>query len=128
MSQIGEQRRIPVTFEEVPPLVWKAALASEDDRFFEHHGIDWMGVLRAVVMNVATAGKGQGRSAAGGAKHVPFRWIKGLPQAAGSVRHLPDGADFTKEQILATYLNVVPFGQRAYVSPRPRKRLRQAPR
>ena len=117
VSQIGEQRRIPVTFEEVPPLVWKAVLASEDDRFFEHHGIDWMGVLRAVVMNVATAGKGQGGSTI--SQQAARNMFLSLDKTAR--RKLQEvfvtyrmERDFTKEQILATYLNVVPFGQRAY--------------
>jgi penicillin-binding protein 1A len=117
VSQIGEQRRIPVTFEEVPPLVWKAVLASEDDRFFEHHGIDWMGVLRAVVMNVATASAGQGASTI--TQQAARNMFLSLDKTAR--RKLSEvfvtyrmERDFTKEQILATYLNVVPFGQRAY--------------
>jgi penicillin-binding protein 1A len=117
VSQIGEQRRIPVTFEEVPPLVWKAVLASEDDRFFEHHGIDWMGVLRAVVMNVATAGAGQGGSTI--SQQAARNMFLSLDKTAR--RKLSEvfvtyrmERDFTKEQILAIYLNVVPFGQRAY--------------
>ncbi len=40
IAQIGEQRRIPVTFDRSPPLVQHAFLAAEDDRFFQHHGID----------------------------------------------------------------------------------------
>ena len=64
VSQIGEQRRIPVTFEDIPPLVRQAVLAAEDDRFFEHSGLDWMGVIRALVMNVVKAGAGQGGSTA----------------------------------------------------------------
>ena len=40
IAQIGEQRRIPVTYEQIPEIVRHAFLAAEDDRFFEHHGID----------------------------------------------------------------------------------------
>ncbi|MFO1503371.1 MAG: transglycosylase domain-containing protein [Steroidobacteraceae bacterium] len=117
VSQIGEQRRIPVTFEEIPPLVWKAVLASEDDRFFQHHGIDWMGVVRAVVMNVATAGAGQGGSTI--TQQAARNMFLSLDKTARRkvsevfVTYRME-RDFTKEQILATYLNVVPFGQRAY--------------
>jgi penicillin-binding protein 1A len=117
VSQIGEQRRIPVTFEEIPPLVWKAVLASEDDRFFQHHGIDWMGVLRAVVMNVATASAGQGASTI--TQQAARNMFLSLDKTARRkvsevfVTYRME-RDFTKEQILATYLNVVPFGQRAY--------------
>jgi len=38
IAQIGEQRRIPVTYDQIPDLVKHAFLAAEDDRFFEHHG------------------------------------------------------------------------------------------
>ena len=106
-----------MTFEEIPPLVWKAVLASEDDRFFEHHGIDWMGVIRAVVMNVATASAGQGASTI--TQQAARNMFLSLDKTAR--RKLSEvfvtyrmERDFTKEQILATYLNVVPFGQRAY--------------
>ena len=40
IAQIGEQRRIPVSYEQIPDVVKDAFLAAEDDRFFEHHGID----------------------------------------------------------------------------------------
>src|ERR1700689_4835546 len=52
MSQLGEQRRIPVTYAHVPPLVKNACLAAEDQRIFTHHGIDFAGVLRAVFVHL----------------------------------------------------------------------------
>ena len=55
IAQIGEQRRIPVSYDQIPDIVRQAVLAAEDDRFFEHSGLDWMGVLRAVLKNVASA-------------------------------------------------------------------------
>ena len=51
IAQIGEQRRIPATYEQIPELVKHAFLAAEDDRVFEHHGIDYIGVVRAVVVD-----------------------------------------------------------------------------
>jgi penicillin-binding protein 1A len=62
IAQIGEQRRIPVTYEQIPKLVREAFLAAEDDQFFQHSGIDYLGVLRAVVVNLVTAEKAQGAS------------------------------------------------------------------
>ena len=47
MAQLGEQRRTPVRFEEIPDTVVKAFLAAEDDRFFEHPGFDYQGIIRA---------------------------------------------------------------------------------
>ena len=48
ISEIGERRRIPVTYEEVPQHVVLAFVAAEDRRFFVHPGIDYRGVLRAL--------------------------------------------------------------------------------
>ena len=52
MATIGDQRRIPVSYEQLPKKLVQAFLATEDDRFFQHHGIDYQGVLRAVVVDV----------------------------------------------------------------------------
>ena len=62
MAQLGEQRRTPVSFKEVPDLVVKAFLAAEDDRFFEHPGFDYQGILRAAINYVATGDRSQGGS------------------------------------------------------------------
>src|SRR5262245_63308127 len=47
LAQLGEQRRVPVTWEQIPPVVVHAVLAAEDDRFFQHPGVDWQGLVRA---------------------------------------------------------------------------------
>ena len=46
-AEYGDQRRRPISIEDAPPLLISAILAAEDDRFFEHHGVDFPGVLRA---------------------------------------------------------------------------------
>ena len=51
IAQIGEQRRIPVGYDQIPDLLKHAFLAAEDERFFEHHGIDYFGVMRAVLID-----------------------------------------------------------------------------
>ena len=62
LGQIGEQRRVPVTWEEIPPVVMQAVLAAEDDRFFEHPGVDWQGMVRAVLVAAFTMEASQGGS------------------------------------------------------------------
>src|SRR5210317_2332828 len=52
ISEIGERRRILVTFEELPQHVVDAFVAAEDQRFFEHPGVDYRGVLRAIVEGI----------------------------------------------------------------------------
>ena len=47
IAEFGEKHRKPVTFEEVPKLLIQAVLATEDKRFYEHAGIDFLGLLRA---------------------------------------------------------------------------------
>jgi len=48
LAEYGDKRRTPVTIEQVPQLLVQAFLAAEDDRFFEHSGVDFPGLLRAV--------------------------------------------------------------------------------
>ena len=62
IAAIGEQRRIPVRYEQLPQKLIQAFLATEDDRFFRHHGVDWEGILRAAVANARAGGIRQGAS------------------------------------------------------------------
>src|SRR5262245_30593293 len=49
LAEFGERKRNPVDYEDVPPLLIKAVLATEDEHFFEHPGIDWRAVIRATI-------------------------------------------------------------------------------
>ena len=49
IDEFGEQKRTPVAYEHIPPLLIKAVLAAEDEHFFEHPGIDWRGVIRGAM-------------------------------------------------------------------------------
>ena len=48
IATFGERRRIPLKYQDIPPLVTNAVIATEDARFYEHHGIDPLGILRAM--------------------------------------------------------------------------------
>jgi penicillin-binding protein 1A len=117
IAQIGEQRRIPVTYEQIPPLVREAFLAAEDDEFFHHSGIDYLGVLRAVFVNLLTAEKSQGAStitqqaARNMFLTLDKTWRRKLSELFVTLRM---EREFTKQEILGLYLNVIFFGQRAY--------------
>ena len=117
ISQIGEQRRIPVTYDEIPELVRNAVLAAEDDRFFSHHGIDWTGVVRAIAVNLLSAERAQGAStitmqaARNMFLTLDKTWRRKLQEVFVTYRM---ERDFSKQEILATYLNVIFFGQRSY--------------
>ena len=60
IAQIGEQRRIPVAFDETPPVIIDAFLAAEDARFYEHPGVDWQSLVRALVANVSSGSVREG--------------------------------------------------------------------
>jgi penicillin-binding protein 1A len=116
IAQIGEQRRNPVKFDQIPLIVRQAFIAAEDDRFFEHHGFDWQGIVRSLFVNV-TSGEMQGGStitmqAARSAFISQDRTIRRKLQEAFVTFRLE--GEFTKQEILALYLNVIFFGQRAY--------------
>ena len=52
IDEYGEQKRTPVAYEHIPPLLIKAILSAEDEHFFEHPGIDWRGVIRGTINEV----------------------------------------------------------------------------
>ncbi|HEU4590773.1 MAG TPA: PBP1A family penicillin-binding protein [Steroidobacteraceae bacterium] len=116
IAQIGEQRRNPVKYEQIPLIVRQAFIAAEDDRFFEHHGYDWQGILRTLFVN-ATSGELQGAStitmqAARSAFFTQERTVRRKLQEIFVTNRLEH--EFSKQEILALYLNVIFFGQRAY--------------
>jgi len=117
IAQIGEQRRIPVNYDQIPDLVKHAFLAAEDDRFFEHHGIDYLGVLRAVFVDIISGDKVQGASTITmqAARNMYLTldktYRRKLVEAFVTYRM---EHEFTKQEIFGLYLNVIFFGQRAY--------------
>src|SRR6266700_299630 len=62
IGEFGEERRSVVRMEEVPALMKQAILAAEDERFYQHTGVDYQGVLRAAYSNLVAGGKTQGAS------------------------------------------------------------------
>ena len=117
IAQIGEQRRIPATYDQIPTLVKEAFLAAEDDRFFQHHGIDYQGLLRAAVVDVVSGERAQGASTITqqAARRLFLTldktWRRKLEEAFLTYRM---EHEFSKQEIFALYLNVVFFGERAY--------------
>ena len=62
IAEFGEMKRAPLRYAEIPDLMIKAVLAAEDDRFFEHPGVDYQGILRAGLNLIKTGEKTQGGS------------------------------------------------------------------
>ena len=117
LGEFGEQRRIPVAMSEVPSLMINAFLAAEDDRFFEHPGVDYAGLLRATMKLIETGEKKQGGSTITmqlarnyflTSERTYKRKIKEIFLA------LLIEKNFSKNEILELYLNKIFLGQRAY--------------
>ncbi len=117
IAEFGEQRRIPVTREEIPEKMVQAILASEDDRFYEHPGVDWQGILRAAFQLVKTGEKTQGGSTI--TMQVARNFF--LSREKTYLRKVNEiflsfkiERELSKDEILTLYLNKIYLGQRAY--------------
>lgn len=62
IGEFGEERRNVLRFHEIPDVMKSAILSAEDDRFYEHGGINWTGVVRAALANLTNMSKSQGAS------------------------------------------------------------------
>ena len=117
ISQFGEKRS-PVPYEDIPPVMVQAVLAAEDDRFFEHPGIDYQGTLRAMTYFILNAGdSGQGGSTitqqlANNVFLSPERSIRRKYKELLLAFWLE--YRFTKNQLLTIYLNRVYLGAGVY--------------
>ena len=123
IAEFGERKRTPVKYADIPPLLIKAVLATEDEHFFEHPGIDYRGVIRGVIAEL-----GFGPEVGGSTITQQVPRTLDIMKRAG----LNSGFDrlvakykewilayrmeqeFTKEEILELYLNTTLYGQRSY--------------
>ena len=117
IASIGDQRRIPMRYEQLPKKLIQAFLATEDDRFFQHHGVDWQGILRAAVANLKAGGIRQGASTitmqvSRDMFLTPRRDMK--RKMSEIYISLLMETEFTKEEIFSLYVNKIFLGQRAY--------------
>ena len=117
IGEFGEERRSVVSIEEVPELMKKAILAAEDERFYQHTGVDYHGVLRAAVSNLLTGGRTQGASTI--TMQVARNFF--LSREKTLTRKLYEALlafkienSLSKDQILEIYINQIYLGQRAY--------------
>jgi penicillin-binding protein 1A len=117
ISQYGVKRRIPVTLSETPDLLIKAILATEDNRFYDHIGIDPIGIVRAFLNLIVTGEKKQGAST------LTQQMARGffLTREKTYIRKIKEifialhmEQVLTKEEILELYLNKVELGHRSF--------------
>lgn len=115
IGEYGEEKRAVVKIKDVPQVMKAAILAAEDDRFYQHGGVDYTGVVRAAVANL------QGRRE--GASTITMQVARTffLTREKTFARKLSEvllafkiEANLTKDQILELYINQIFLGQRAY--------------
>ncbi|MDO6682857.1 penicillin-binding protein 1A [Oceanobacter sp. 5_MG-2023] len=117
ISEFGEKRRSPLTFEQIPNQFVNALLASEDDGFYEHYGIDVKGLLRATLELIRT-----GRKKSGGstitmqvAKNYYLSSEKSFTRKFTEILlAIKIEKTLTKQEILELYVNKIYLGKRAY--------------
>jgi len=117
IGEFGEERRAVVSIGDVPSQLKNAIIAAEDERFYQHPGIDYIGVLRAAYANLVAGGRRQGASTItmqvarnfflSSEKTLTRKLYEAL--LAFKIEH-----SLNKEQILELYVNQIYLGQRAY--------------
>jgi membrane peptidoglycan carboxypeptidase len=128
ITQFYEEYRKNVTINDISPYMQRAIVASEDTRFYEHHGVDTKGIVRAFVANQKSGGVSQGAST------LTMQYVRNVqrdsaetPQQVRDATEQSNGRklremrlavqvekEMSKQDILTGYLNVAYFGHRAY--------------
>ena len=117
ISEYGEKRRIPLDFEQIPQQMIQAFLAAEDDRFYEHPGVDYQGLIRAAVQLALTGEKKQGGSTITMQVARNFfltRQKTYLRKISEIFLALKINQELSKNEVLTLYLNKIYMGNRAY--------------
>ena len=117
IGEVGEQRRIPVKLADVPKKLVEAVLATEDSRFYDHHGLDPIGIARAISVAISQGGASQGASTitqqlARNFFLTPEKNI--IRKAKEAILAIEIENTLTKDEILELYLNKIYLGYRAY--------------
>lgn len=117
IGEFGAERREPLRYDQLPKPLVQAFLAAEDDRFFEHSGVDVAGLVRAAVILASTGEKRQGGST------ITMQLARNvfLSNERSFSRKFKEiflaqkiEAELSKEAILELYLNRIFLGNRAY--------------
>ena len=117
IGEFGENKRIPVDIKDIPVKMQQAFLAIEDSRFYEHSGIDPIGIIRAAVVSISNASATQGASTI--TQQVARNFF--LTREKTIKRKLKEifiswriEQVLTKDEILELYLNKIALGHRSY--------------
>jgi penicillin-binding protein 1A len=117
IAEYGEMKRVPLRYDQFPPQLIQAVLAAEDNRFFEHPGVDYQGLIRAFIHLVQTGERGQGGSTITMqvARNFFLSREKTYSRKINEILlSLKIERELSKEEILELYLNKIYLGKRAY--------------
>ena len=117
IGEFGEERRSVVSMQQVPKALVDAILAAEDERYFQHKGVDYLGVARAAIANFTHIGPRQGASTITMqvARNFFLSREKTLTRKVNEMLlAFKIESSLTKSQILELYINQIYLGQRAY--------------
>jgi penicillin-binding protein 1A len=116
LGEFGEERRAVVTIREVPDVMKQAILAAEDERFYQHGGVDYLSVARAALANLATGTQqGAGTITMQVARNFFLTREKTVTRKLREVLLAwKIEANLSKDEILELYVNQIFLGQRAY--------------
>ncbi len=117
VQSYARERRVELSYAEYPPLLVRAFLAAEDKTFFEHHGLDYPGLLRAAFQGIVSGSTPRGTSTI--TQQVAKNLLVG--NEASYARKLREGIlawkiedTLSKQQILELYLNQIALGRNAF--------------
>lgn len=116
-SRLAGANRLKVSLDEISPLFVNALLAREDTRFYQHPGVDWHGIIRALIRDLVTRSAKEGASSITqqlarnslplGGRNLSRKLLEAM--VAFRIEH-----EFTKKQILELYINRIYFGAGCY--------------
>ncbi|HEY0294270.1 MAG TPA: PBP1A family penicillin-binding protein [Bordetella sp.] len=117
IGEFGEERRNVLRFSEIPDLMKSAVLSAEDDRFYQHGGVDWAGVIRAAGTNLVSGSKAQGASTI--TMQVARNFYLSSEKTYSRKFYellltFKIESQLSKDQILELYMNQIYLGHRAY--------------
>ena len=117
LAEFGQMQREPLTYDKIPPLLIDAVVATEDQRYFEHHGIDLPGLARAAWELAVTGVRAQGGSTV--TMQVARNFYLSREKTFGRkfneiLLALKIDRELPKEKIMELYLNKIYLGKRAY--------------
>ena len=117
LTRLYKENRVKVSIDQIPKHMQNAVVAAEDDSFYEHHGIDFPSIVRAILVDIRARAKVQGASTITQqlAKNAFLTqkklWSRKLQEVLWAIQI---ERKYSKDEILETYLNLINFGHGAY--------------